>query len=78
MERLEQFFFGLKDSEKEINDLYPQGIRNLYVQAEKLASQLDRKIARMDDLSRFYMRKNPYELRFRDIRITLPSEFCST
>lgn len=70
-------FFGLKNSQTELDSLYPLGKRKLFAQAEKLAEELGREIVKMDDISRIIPRDNSYELRFREIKVALPSEFCS-
>lgn len=71
-------FYGLKDPAVEIDNLYPQAIKKLFLQGEKLATQLQREIVRMDDVTRFSPRENPYEIRFKDIKAFLPSEFCAS
>ena len=82
--RLRKFFLrkksrsGLKNPEIEIDKLYPQTTKILISQGEKLAAQLQCEIVKMDDLTRFSPRESPYELRFKDIKASLPSEFCSS
>ena len=71
-------FYGLKNPEIEIDKLYPQTTKILISQGEKLAAQLQCEIVKMDDLTRFSPRESPYELRFKDIKASLPSEFCSS
>ena len=71
-------FYGLKKADAEINDLYPQAVQKLHEQANRLSHELGREIVRMDDISRFYPREEDYELRFKNIKVILPSGFCAS
>lgn len=71
-------FYGLKDADAEIANLYPQTVQKLQAQANRLSRELGREIVRMDDISRFSPREEPYELRFKNIKVILPSEFCAS
>ncbi|MPN54979.1 hypothetical protein SDC9_202658 [bioreactor metagenome] len=70
-------FYGLKNPELEMEQLYQPAIRRLVSQGGKLADQLQREVVKMDDTTRFSPREKPYELRFKDIRVVLPAEFCA-
>lgn len=70
-------FFGLKNPESEIDRLYPLATQKLSIQAKKLANEVGREIVGMEDISRFFPREYAYELRFKDIKVILPSEFCA-
>lgn len=71
-------FYGLRDADAEIDRLYPQAVQELRKQAQKLTDELGREIVQMDDISRYAPRDDPYELRFGDIIVPLPSAFCSS
>lgn len=71
-------FYGLKNVDAEIDKLYPEAVQKLQRQAKKLANELGREIVKMDDISRFTPRENPYEIRFKDMKVILPSEFCAS
>lgn len=70
-------FYGLKNPESEIDQLYPTATQQLISQGKKLAVQLQREVVKMDDITRFSPRENPYELRMKNIKIVLPAEFCA-
>ena len=71
-------FYGLRNANAEIDRLYPQAVQKLQAQANRLSHELGREIVRMDDISRFFPREEPYELRFKNIKVILPSEFCAS
>lgn len=71
-------FYGLSAPEKEIGSLYAPVAQKLQDEALKLAGMLGCSVAKMDDVSRFVPRQEGYEVRFKDIKIILPSEFCSS
>lgn len=71
-------FYGLKNADAEIDDLYPQTVQKLQAQANRLSHELGRELVRMDDISRFSPWEDPYELRFKNIKVILPSVFCAS
>ena len=71
-------FYGIKDSEKKLVPLYPVVTKKLQNEAQKIANILNRKIIRMNDLSDYSSRKDPFTVRFKDIEINLPTKFCSS
>ena len=71
-------FYGLKDSEKELDGLYPAAAQKLQDEARKLAEILGRSVTKMEDVSRFEPRREGYELQFKDMKVILPSEFCNS
>lgn len=71
-------FYGLKNADAEIDNLYPQTVQKLKAQANRLSHELGREIVGMDDISRYCPSEELYELRFKGIRATLPSAFCAS
>ncbi len=71
-------FYGLKNADAEIDKLYPRAVPKLRTQADRLARELGREVVRMVDISRFFPREEPYELRFKNIKVPLPGGFCAS
>lgn len=71
-------FYGLKDPEKEIDSLYAPASQKLQKEASKLAGMLHRSVVKMEDVSRFVSHQEGYELRSGEMKINLPSDFCSS
>ena len=71
-------YYGVNAPEKTLDALYAKGSRELRAKADKLAAMRNGKAGLMHYISCGTPRDNNWELRFKDIKVTLPAEFCGT
>ena len=73
-------FYSLNDKNlgKEFDGLYALAAQKLQTEVQRLADMLGRKVIKMEAVTRFVHRPEEYELRFKDMKVILPSEFCSS